>query len=59
MKEASPGPLKSEANWQDCMPLFTNFLSSIFGVGGVLQINARTVIKTGLELKQDLNHKKP
>ena len=59
MKEASPGPLKSEANWQDCMPLFTNFLSSIFGVGGVLQINARTVIKTGLELKQDSNHKKP
>ena len=35
MKEASPGPLVSEAKWHEWEPAFENYLSSGFGVDGV------------------------
>ena len=35
MKEASPGPLKSEAKWHEWSLAFDNYLSSAFGVDGV------------------------
>ena len=35
MREASPGPLVSEAKWTEWEPAFENFLSSGFGADGV------------------------
>ena len=35
LKDASPGPLVSEAKWLDWEHAFDNYLSSAFGVDGV------------------------
>ena len=35
MREATPGPLESEAKWTDWEPAFENFLSAGFGADGV------------------------